>query len=145
MVMRICSCGKHVPWRIKSGDRWKSLATRKRCFDCSPYKPGIVPNTERKPSSIKVVSWRKRAKLKAIQHKGGCCQICGYNRSVSALVFHHLDPSKKDFGLAGNTRSWESILAEIEKCVLLCANCHSEVHDGLIQLQELDSNQRLPS
>jgi hypothetical protein len=69
----------------------------------------------------------------AIDHKGGKCQICGYDRCHEALEFHHLDETGKDFGISnkGYTRSWSRIKQEIEKCLLLCANCHREVHSGL--------------
>lgn len=62
--------------------------------------------------------------------------MCGYKKCTRALVFHHLDPKKKEFGLSerGLTRSWEKIKLEIDKCVLLCANCHMEIHDGISQL-----------
>lgn len=72
----------------------------------------------------------------AIEHGGGCCQICGYEKSVRALTFHHRNPEEKDFGVSdkGITRSWAKTKKEIEKCVLLCANCHAEVHDGLATL-----------
>jgi len=62
--------------------------------------------------------------------------ICGYKKSHRALSFHHRDPALKDFGLSskGLTRSWEKIVKELDKCVLLCANCHAEVHDGITQL-----------
>lgn len=83
---------------------------------------------------------KRRLKLRsmALASKGGRCEICGYNKSNRALSFHHLDPSKKDFGLSdrGLTRSWEKIRNEIEKCILLCANCHMEVHDGITQLPD---------
>ncbi len=72
----------------------------------------------------------------AIAYGGGKCQICGYKKSVRALTFHHRNPSDKDFGLSdrGLTRSWEKTKRELDKCVLLCANCHGEVHDGLVKI-----------
>jgi len=72
----------------------------------------------------------------AIEYKGGRCSICGYKRCQRSLSLHHLDPKKKDFGLSskGLTRSWERIKKEIDKCILLCANCHMEVHEGITQL-----------
>lgn len=77
----------------------------------------------------------------AIEYGGSKCSLCGYKRSKRALVFHHRDPSKKDFGLSvrGLTRSWEKMLAELKKCVLLCANCHAEVHEGVTQLPKVIS------
>lgn len=76
---------------------------------------------------------RKRVKLKAIEYMGGKCIVCGYNRCVSALAFHHIDESKKEFGIAsyGYSRSWDRVKAELNKCVLLCSNCHAEHHEGM--------------
>ena len=73
---------------------------------------------------------RKNIKLQAIEYKGGKCEVCGYNRCVDALEFHHIDPSQKDFSISrdGNTRSWDKIKDELDKCVLLCSNCHREEH-----------------
>ncbi len=61
--------------------------------------------------------------------------LCGYNKCKSALEYHHLDPSKKEFQLSkARSRSIDKIKQEIKKCVLLCANCHREVHAGIIKL-----------
>lgn len=60
------------------------------------------------------------------------CKLCGYNRCISALEWHHLDPSKKEITPAKVfSRSWDNIVKELIKCVLLCANCHREVHAGM--------------
>ena len=76
---------------------------------------------------------RRRIREKAIDYKGGHCQICGYSRCLEALEFHHLESTGKDFGISdrGYTRSWKRIIEELDKCILLCANCHREVHTGL--------------
>lgn len=73
----------------------------------------------------------------AIEHKGGKCQLCGYSYCAEALEFHHPDPRQKGFGISqkGYTRSWEKVKKEVEKCVLICANCHREIHAGLQQLE----------
>ena len=78
----------------------------------------------------------QKTKAKAIEYKGGKCIVCGYNKTPRALHFHHLDPSQKDFGISGSTKSFEKLKPELDKCVLLCANCHSEVHDGLINIED---------
>ena len=80
---------------------------------------------------------RKKLKLMAVELKGGCCAVCGYKRCIRALEFHHLDPQLKEFALSmrGLTRSWEKIKEELNKTVLLCANCHREVEDGLINVR----------
>ena len=86
----------------------------------------------RKCRTEAVTAARRKRKRKLVELAGGKCQICGYNKSVSALQFHHVDPTKKEFGIAasGVTRSLEEQKREIMKCVLLCANCHAETHDS---------------
>jgi 5-methylcytosine-specific restriction endonuclease McrA len=61
---------------------------------------------------------------------GGECSICGYSKCLRALEAHHIDPRTKDFSIS-DVASVNRIEHELEKCVLLCANCHREVHDGL--------------
>ena len=72
---------------------------------------------------------RQKKKLMAIQYKGGKCQQCNYNKCIAALVFHHRDPLTKLFSIGdGNTRNWNIIKKELDKCDLLCSNCHAEKH-----------------
>lgn len=77
---------------------------------------------------------RSALKRRAVEYKGGSCSRCGYNRYMGALDFHHLDPSKKEIAIAQKiaTRSWESIRQELDKCILLCANCHREIEAGIL-------------
>lgn len=77
-----------------------------------------------------VAKRRRKIRQMAIAYKGGQCQRCGYMRCEDALDFHHLDSQTKDFGISakGYTRSWKRVKAEIDKCILLCANCHREAH-----------------
>lgn len=80
---------------------------------------------------------RKKAKLTLIEEHGGGCQICGYNRSPRALGFHHLDPATKSFTLSDQARTYSLARQreEAAKCALLCANCHMEVEDGIIDMR----------
>lgn len=68
---------------------------------------------------------------------GGKCSICGYDRCLYALDFHHLDPDKKDKAVCNllSSKSFKAAAAESKRCVLLCSNCHRELHDGLITLK----------
>lgn len=69
-------------------------------------------------------------KLKLVRMLGGKC-ICGYNRNVHVLQFHHIEPNNKSFSLTireCSNHSWNKLVAEAKKCQLLCANCHSEFH-----------------
>ena len=82
-----------------------------------------------------VAKRRKTVRLKAIEYKGTKCQLCGYDKCIEALEFHHF-LNEKNFGISakGYTRSWEKVKAELDICILLCANCHREVENGITQL-----------
>ena len=81
---------------------------------------------------------REKTKQILIEYKGGRCQICGYDKCIGALEFHHLNPLEKEFGIGqdGITRSLEKNKEEVDKCILVCANCHREIHAELIDLSE---------
>lgn len=75
-----------------------------------------------------IFRWR-RIKEKAIEYKGGCCQSCGYDIHPAALQFHHDRPSEKEVNWTKlRLRSWDKVVLELDKCILLCANCHAIVH-----------------
>lgn len=75
---------------------------------------------------------RRELKIKAVDYKGGHCELCGYSKSLAALTFHHRDPAEKDFGISDllKVAEWKQIKRELDKCDLLCSNCHSEIHDA---------------
>lgn len=76
---------------------------------------------------------RVNLKYRMIFVMGDKCCICGYNRSRTALEFHHINPAEKDFTLSGNAnRGWDFVVQELPKCILVCANCHREIHEGVI-------------
>jgi len=83
-----------------------------------------------------VANRRKKIREMAIEGLGGKCQICGYSKCQSALDFHHRDEKLKSFGISskGYTQSWKKVSEEIDKCCLLCSNCHREIHAGVTQL-----------
>ena len=83
---------------------------------------------------------RKQTREDILYIHGCKCNICGYNRYSGALEFHHLDMNKKDLGLsARDCGNFEKVLEESKKCILLCSNCHKEVHANLI-LTELKTS-----
>jgi hypothetical protein len=86
-----------------------------------------------------VAEWRRRTKRRLVSEAGGGCAVCGYDRYLGALHFHHLDPSTKTFALSrrGVTRSIDHLRREAAKCVLLCSNCHAEVEAGIVELPQL--------
>lgn len=88
----------------------------------------------KKCSSESVDNRRRKLKHELVKYKGGKCEICGYDKCEAALEFHHLNPEEKDFQLSGgNTCSLEKMKKEADKCILVCANCHREIHDKIYQ------------
>ena len=90
--------------------------------------------TDRREYLIAAVAKRRRVlKERAVEYMGDKCQCCGYDEPLGVLDFHHLDPTTKEFGISarGMTRSWEKIQKELDKCILVCANCHREIELGV--------------
>lgn len=138
-------CGKQI-YRIpsrKTDHPLCSYACRNKYFSQERsfvWKGG--PEVYKKAHSRQI---RIREKMRRILYKevsikllGGCCNLCGYNKCIAALEFHHKDPMMKDATVKNIiSGSWEKIQEEIKKCVLLCANCHRENH-----YKEVDENDR---
>ncbi len=90
-------------------------------------------------TSENVKRWRRATKQRIVDSMGGKCQCCDYNRCTDSLDLHHIDPSEKDFGFGGmraNPKAWIKIAVELRKCVLVCRNCHGEIHAGVRTLPE---------
>ena len=104
--MNTCqTCSREYEWKRSAGH------TKTKCNSCQ--------------TNIR----RFKLKEKCIDYLGGSCQLCGYKRFAEVLEFHHRDPLTKDFTISGNhSKSWEKISSELDKCELLCANCHRETH-----------------
>lgn len=68
-------------------------------------------------------------KKRSVEYLGGNCKLCGYSKSYAALQFHHRDPAQKEVTISKiRSRSFERIREELDKCDLLCSNCHAEIH-----------------
>lgn len=70
----------------------------------------------------------KERRKKLVELKGGKCEKCGYDKNLAVLCFHHRNPKEKSFTLNRCTQSWNKLIEELNKCDLLCANCHTELH-----------------
>lgn len=76
----------------------------------------------------------RKFKLKCVNYKGGKCEKCGYDKYIGALEFHHIDPKQKDFGMANvKQHSFnDKIKNELDKCIMVCSNCHKEIHGSMV-------------
>lgn len=85
-----------------------------------------------------VTLFRQRRKSNLIRLCGNKCNLCGYDRCQAALEFHHIDPDTKNYALSsGDCHKIEDDIAEVKKCILICANCHREVHSNFYQDKDL--------
>lgn len=115
------------------------LSLKQKACGALPTEPAIFKKRFILNNYKRIKDYRQRTKQRLVEIFGGKCQLCGYNKSIAALDFHHLDPSKKDFAI-GNTpiHNWEKVLEESKKCILVCANCHREIHAGLLDIKNIE-------
>lgn len=149
----ICiKCGINFPNWITIDNKRRNLQHRKFCLSCSPFNRHNTRNIANHKPSYKSPrtcsacqklykqkgllcpacdSLRKRtlSNERAVLYKGGKCILCNYSKCIANLAFHHLDPTKKDFIISdGHSRTFDKIKTELDKCILLCQNCHGELH-----------------
>ena len=162
--MLICSnCNKEFNTSVIIDGERKSLSKRKYCLECVPYGKRtiyrgkiVIPEDRYREreficltcgkvkknksrnnecSSCRNKRTRIERKIAAIKKKGGACQICGYNKYIGSLDFHHTGEQKKEDSLSRLfLHSMERIEKELKKCILLCRNCHGEVHGGVTSI-----------
>ena len=95
-------------------------------------------NSEKRSVSNKIRGIKRKLMFTVL--KGGKCSECDYYKNLSALQFHHREASKKEFPLTQRNLSGKPIkklLKEIDKCDLLCANCHSEHHNPTQEINQV--------
>ena len=127
----------------KNYDTYRNLSKTSRYFKICvaalrsrlniPDRVLYTADERKKRMSKHVCDSRRRKKIRAIKYKGGKCQNCGYKNSVYSLSFHHVNPDEKDFTIAAKIKSWDKIQLELDKCVLVCNNCHGEIHEELFE------------
>lgn len=161
--MPVCKkCETRFPNYLIIDDKQRNLSSRKYCLSCSPfglhntrpigerisdYKGDLVclgcgklysynkskGHGREYCSSCVVNNRRFKVKKILVDYKGGKCEVCGYDKNIKALQFHHNNPSEKDFSISGkHCLSLNRLKEEVNKCSLLCANCHIEEHDRII-------------
>ena len=88
---------------------------------------------------------RRFYKNNIVKTMGGKCVCCGYNKSNRALELHHINPNDKNFSISSKAYyAWSKLENELKKCILVCANCHAEIEDKILECPEHSSfNQKI--
>ncbi len=154
--MAVCKkCGLSFSTRVMIDGKQRNLQHRKFCLTCSPFN---LHNTKNLTSIAKIPEpciycgkvnsrkgnrcWACRVKIQRERNfsklydaiGGMSCWVCGYNRCRQGLEFHHVYPDQKIMQLSAREMQmkWQKIWTEVQKCILVCACCHREIHAGLI-------------
>jgi len=158
--MNCKKCGKSIQPEVVIDGKRRILKNRTSCLWCvpfgtSPYSKRLSEEERRQTAATKQRTWRKRRieesgsdpirvrrqeKKQLIVHYLGGCQVCRYDRSMRNLTFHHVKTKKLALTERAFQHSWAVLMEEIKKCVLLCANHHGEVHDGLLEITGLNQD-----
>lgn len=120
---------------LKLKSQGKSYSQIIKQLGCSKSTVSYHLGNGRKEKVVAATKARRLKDRREIKLKhGGRCSKCGYSKCLAALQFHHTEPNNKNFGITEALRaskskySREEIEKESEKCILLCANCHLELH-----------------
>ncbi len=145
------NCKNEFPTCIKIDGKYRNLKKRKYCLICSPFGrhntrqigyvkikdcPHECPRCSRIHNGPKTIcgscyagSRTEKVKQQSLDYLGGKCVECGYNKCMASLHFHHKNTAEKEFGIGGKyCLSWDRLKVELDKCEILCANCHGERH-----------------
>lgn len=103
---------------------------RSRCIECQRLRYKRIRLKKQAVITVQARRRRRDAKARYIEYLGGQCERCGYNKCQRALTFHHRNRADKELSLSQTLDwSWVKIKAELDKCELVCFNCHMEAED----------------
>jgi len=156
--MKICVlCGVQFATTMRIDGKERNLQNRTKCLLCMPFLSSNYQKKDvkqlRTQNALKakryydsykakhgtdpIADRRQNRKLAVIQLFGGGCQICNYDKTPRNLAFHHLHDKSYDISSRRFQYSIESIILELRKCILVCHNCHGEIHEGLIAAESI--------
>ncbi len=138
-IKKVCKdCGKEklCSWQSSFTQTGKP-EYRARCDECHKKYLSKIRTTDKyrlaRNKRRKIALLKKKQKM--VDYLGGKCIKCGYNKSLSALTFHHRNPEEKEFELGHiKDNNWNKVKRELDKCDLVCFNCHMEIHEKLNNL-----------
>jgi len=130
--MKICrKCGTELIIN-KNWCKTQAISRNYVCHDCENKRQKKWRKENKERVAIREARYRKNQRKELDKLKVNGCAICGYNKCNAVLDFHHVNPQDKKFSLqcSAMNRSLVNIIIEVNKCILLCSNCHKEIHYG---------------
>lgn len=130
---------------IETADKFSISVSSIKKYSKYMKKRVFIDDKERKKRSyIRVKTRRQKLKAMAVEYKGGKCEKCGYDKCIWAFDFHHINSTEKDFNISKYaTLSWDKLKIELNKCIMICANCHRELHYDENELREFNKINKL--
>jgi len=161
--MKCKICGEEIPSSIIIDGIRRSMRNRINCVNCTPFGKSryitkteegrlkrIAAKTRRYYHNKKLQNGKDPIKIRRQKYKttiigfiSSGCQICSYNRCFRNIVFHHLRDKQFSLDERHFQYALQTILDEIRKCIIVCHNCHGEIHDGLISSERLNELNKL--
>jgi hypothetical protein len=130
-----CKLTKPISDFYPDNNRYGVRSPCKQCIKADSQARYAQEDSSGKTRKALRLEARLELKRKLVAAAGGRCVRCGYEKSIHALDFHHIRKNKENnlatllTSAAGNRSDLlAQALAEVSKCILLCANCHREVH-----------------
>jgi len=130
METQKCSiCKKSFPATLEYFGKHGTRGLDTYCKDCRHERTRQYYYNNKEKMKSQSRTWKKIQRQKINEYKDNCsCNKCGESRNW-LLDFHHINPNKKSFQISqGETKGWKKVKKEIEKCVVLCSNCHRDFH-----------------
>ena len=158
MAIKVCyTCGGEFNDHIYVDGKLRNMQNRRNCLECSPWKSNksnvdktieekrekrrakyIRYYNKKKLAGIDVVSVRRKSRKQwLINLIGGKCQICGYDKCSRNLAFHHLNDKLFALTECNLQRDFQYVINEVIKCILVCHNCHGEIHDDMVSSETI--------
>ncbi len=158
--MKVCDCGNAIPSSIVINEKRRNLKNRTKCLTCVPFgssryskksledqrsynaekaKRHYNRSKERNGGVDPIKAHREKRKNLIISILGGECQLCGYSKLSRNLAFHHLRDKELHLDSRAFQRSWANVIPEVLKCVLVCHNCHGEIHADIIDQSTIET------
>jgi hypothetical protein len=133
MLKKCCICNEEKQLTEFRKDKSQTKGYQHLCKLCArnrsnahyqKYRESILARNKKRSEDV----WKY---IREYKEKNSC--ICCGEKEIICLDFHHVDPTQKDFQLSSaTTQSLENVQTEINKCVLVCKNCHAKIHAGII-------------